>query len=686
MFAGAFTKGKSAAIQTFGTDAQRILVSLLFEDRVEIISTFDLHRIASLTYSDTVRDELFDVFQQTLRRPTDYTVLTLHKTLVVLRHVVVYGCEDCVDDAAALARDVDDLRRYNTVLLAQQNPNSAMGFWHRLKGGGVDRGHPVREAAERLSDLLSDRETVRRVRTVSEDPTSLVPVGNRREAAYMSDEARFRYLQRRMEIDRGMVRRSNLARADSAFGGGYSAAGGEGRGGGSVVGAAHGIEEMIQAAEREQRRFTDAAPSDRDRERAYVPKLEDFADVLPPKEDEDQEEAPDLLGVAAAVAESKARQEPFRQRDLFDDIPTDNLAPSATVDLLGVDHAPAAPVVDLLGGGGNDDLLGMAGGSGSISGGAGADLLSMGAPASHAGTAPHDPFAPVPPTCTEPSAPAPAPSAMLDTMGSASSEHLGMAPVEPQTSNVTEGPVEDTSAESASSAKRSIMGGSTSQEAISALDELAALSLQDGGGSDQPPPPLPSEMPPPPPPAPGDGLPSEPADMPPPPLPNEMAPPPPPPMDDAPELPPPEDMPPAPPPVLDLKDENLAAEFGAMGAMGGEVSTWRPPTPPPEMPPPPPPPPEPASMPMGGGPSMMMGGTAPQQSMGMANGMGMMGGGAVGAAPAPPMDMNAMMQAVQSGSMSQEEQQRLMQQMMMMTNMMMLQQQQQQNQQGGPPM
>ena len=82
---------------------------------------------------------------------------------------------------------------------------------------------------------------------------------------------------------------------------------------------------------------------------------------------------------------------------------------------------------------------------------------------------------------------------------------------------------------------------------------------------------------------------------------------------------------------------------------------------------------------------MMMGGTAPQQSMGMANGMGMMGGGAPAA---QPMDMNAMMQAVQSGSMSQEEQQKLMQQMMMMTNMMMMQQQQQQqqNQQGGPPM
>ena len=213
------------------------------------------------------------------------------------------------------------------------------------------------------------------------------------------------------------------------LGGGYSAAGGDGKGG-SVVGAAHGIEEMIKAAEREQRRFTDAAPSDRERERAYVPKLEDFADVLPPKEEQEEEEAPDLLGVAAA--EGKARQEPFRQRDLFEDVPTDNLAASATVDLLGVDNAPAAPAVDLLGG--NDDLLGMAGGSGSMSGGAGADLLSMGAPASHAGTASHDPFAPVP--HAEPTAPAAAPSAMLDTMGSASSEHLGIAPVEPQTSNI----------------------------------------------------------------------------------------------------------------------------------------------------------------------------------------------------------------------------------------------------------
>ena len=69
-----------------------------------------------------------------------------------------------------------------------------------------------------------------------------------------------------------------------------------------------------------------------------------------------------------------------------------------------------------------------------------------------------------------------------------------------------------------------------------------------------------------------------------------------------------------------------------------------------------------------------MGGVDSQQPMGApaANGgMGMMGGGMGGAAPS--MDMNAMMQAVQSGSMSQEEQQKLMQQMMMMQMMMMQQ-------------
>jgi len=674
MFAGAFTKGKAAAIQTFGTDAQKVLVSLLFEDGVQIISTFDMNRIASLTYSDDVRDELFDVFRETLERPTDYTVLTLQKTLIALRHIVIYGAEDCVNDAWALARDVEDLRRYNTVLIAQSNPNSALGFWHKLKGGGVDMGFPVREAAEGLYGLLSSRTKVRQVRTMSEDPNSIVPVGSRRDAAYMSDEARFRYLQRKMQMDMGMVRKSNLAKADSSFGGGYSA-GGDGKGS-SVVGAAHGIEEMIKAAEREQRRFVDA-PNDRDRERAYVPKLEDFADVLPPPpKEEQQEEAPDLLGVA--IADGKATREPFRQRDLFDDVPADNLAAGmgggGTVDLLGVDNAPPAPVVDLLGG--HDDLLGMSGGSGGMvgNGGAGADLLSMEAPVPSASS--HDPFAPVPV-----SAQTAMPAESLHAMSSATSGPLEGNALEPQTSNI----INESAKETAKSTKRSIMGGSTSQEAISALEELAALSLQESGVSDNPPP-LPSQMPPPPPPVGGDlpnysdpsgMLPPMPNEAPPPALPAEMAPPPPPPTDDdVPELPPPELMPPGPPPVMDLKDENLEAEFGAMGAMGGEGATWKPPTPPPEMPPPPPPP-EPVSM---GDPSMMMGGVAPQQSMGAptVNGMGMMGNmGGMGGAPS--MDMNAMMQAVQSGSMSQEEQQKLMQQMMLM--MMM---QQQQNQQGGP--
>jgi len=657
MFAGAFTKGKAAAIQTFGTDAQKVLVSLLFEDRVQIISTFDMNRVASLTYCDDTEDEIFDVFRETLARPTDYTVLTLQKTLITLRHVVIYGAEACVNDAWAMARAVEELRRYNTVLIAQSDPNSALGFWHKIKGGGVDQGHPVREAAEKLYELLESREKVRRVRTMSEDPGSIVPVGSKRDAAYMSDEARFRYLQRRMQIEQGQVRKSNLAKSDSSFGAGYTAAGGKG----SVVGAAHGIEEMIKAAEREQKRFVDA-PSSRDAN-AYVPKLEDFADALPAKQ---EEEVPDLLGVQAA--EEKAKQEPFKQRDLLDDIPADNLTSgSGTVDLLGVHDAPPT-AVDLLGAG--DDLLAASNGGGSGSD-AGADLLSMAAPtpfdAVSAGgssaAAAIDPFAPA------------------QSAGQASSGDIGSAnPLLDVPAPASSAPEEPAATSSDEKKKKSIMGGSTSQEAISALDELAAMSLH-GSGSGDGPPPLPSTMPPPPP---GD-LPDEPTEMPPPipdepppPVPPEDMPPPPPaPPTDIPELPPPEDMPPAPPPVLDIKDDNLAAEFG--GAMGGEA-------PAPFAPPPPPPPPEiqeQAPMPMGGmgemGPNTMMGGAQPMApEVAPSMGMPMSGGG---------MDMAAMMQAVQSGTLSQEEQAKLMQQMMMQNQMMMqMMMQQQQGGGGGPPM
>ena len=119
--------------------------------------------------------------------------------------------------------------------------------------------------------------------------------------------------------------------------------------------------------------------------------------------------------------------------------------------------------------------------------------------------------------------------------------------------------------------------------------------------------------------------------------------------------------------------------------MGGEAPA--PFAPPPPLPPPPPEMQEQTAIPMGGMGEMasvtMLGGGQPMTSeMAPSTGVGM--GTAVGGGSGTDgMDMNAMMQAFQSGTLSQEEQAKLMQKMMMQNQMMMQMMMQQQQGAGG---
>lgn len=575
-----------------------------------------------------------------IANPTEYTVLTLQKTLVAIRHVVIYGAESCVDEVWSMVPQVDVLREYNTVLDAVNDP--AVGLWQRIKGGGVDEGPPVREAATALHRLLVSKETVRRER-IRIGGDKAPEEGSRSDAAYMSDQARLQYVQKRMEMDLpGQARKSNLAKSDSAFGGGYSASAGKG----GVVGAAHGIEEMIKAASREQRRFTDAPT---ERERVHVPKLDDFADMLPGRE---EEQAPDLLGVGDAT--DQANRLPYKERDLFDDVPADYLTGVGTpkgegggIDLLGLGNKEALSA-DIFGAGvslegGKDD---------SLTGGVGAfnDLLNMSAPVAVGGNA------------TDPSA-AEAVTALAGVSVSGSPAS-GISII-----GHNKGPQEELSR------KKVVMGGpSHSEDALSALDEVANLSL---GPNRDGPPPLPSDMPPP--------VPLETSmRMPPamplnaPPLPSD--PPLAPPLSAPPPLPPPELPPPdLPPPLSSEVDVQLTAEFGEV--MGGVV-------PPPFAPPPPPSPPLEMHaahamnhLPLNGSARMISPLSVAPSPSGVPLGSG------IGADMGGMGDMGAMMQAVQSGSLSQEDQAKMMQQMMMqnMQMMQMLQQQQQNNSGEGFP-
>jgi len=76
----------------------------------------------------------------------------------------------------------------------------------------------------------------------------LVPVGSQTQVGFITDEARYAILQRRMEHARKVELKSNLAKSESSFGGGYNSKDGR-----AVVGAAHSLDEMIKEAQRKEK-------------------------------------------------------------------------------------------------------------------------------------------------------------------------------------------------------------------------------------------------------------------------------------------------------------------------------------------------------------------------------------------------------------------------------------------------
>lgn len=234
---------------------------LLLDEDVQVISSFELNQIATLTYhessiadGDDLCELVFEVLTSVLSKPAQHTPLTLQKALVVAQHVLIFGAEKVINEAMVLGKHVDALQQYNTVLIAQQQ-QTATSLFLKIKGGGVDKGGPVRERAVQVNALLSDRNKLAFERNSQADPNSLVPVGDGR-AAFASDEVRLYALKKKMEHQHMIQIKSNLAKADNGFGSGYNS-----RDGKAVVGAAHGLDEMIRVAQEKEKRakmkFTD---------------------------------------------------------------------------------------------------------------------------------------------------------------------------------------------------------------------------------------------------------------------------------------------------------------------------------------------------------------------------------------------------------------------------------------------
>ena len=201
------------------TPAERHLKQILFDDNLLVLTSFELNQVASLTYGDLVCDQIFEILEQVMAQPTSYSPLSLQKSLVITKHVLVYGAEKCVNSAYGIGKLIEALQDYNTVLMVHKQ-QGAFAMLQRIQGGGVDKGGPVREAAKEVHQLLLNINELKRIRNASADPGSLVPIGEKDKAAFVTDEVRHYMLKKRLEEQRQVQIKSNLAKSEGGFGGG----------------------------------------------------------------------------------------------------------------------------------------------------------------------------------------------------------------------------------------------------------------------------------------------------------------------------------------------------------------------------------------------------------------------------------------------------------------------------------
>eukprot|EP01082_Thalassiosira_pseudonana_P001195 g1350.t1 g1350 contig10:1904744-1906997(-) len=302
------------------TEIQQTLAYSIFDDGVSYMTTLDMNRAASYTFGyqnsygqhgatvnasgggthgNSIANEMWELLiDGILQKYTQHSVLALIKTIHLIQHILLHGSEHCVLNGELLHRiemALHPLRQLNTALVEQQmvekilnNEGRASGendivltaeglgqqfasfstkataTMLKLRGGSVDQGYPVREAASKLFGVASNQFNLQQLRIQQANNNggnSLVPIGTSKQVGFITDEGRYRLLQQKMAKEEQELKqkrwreeqqlkatRSNLtgSSANDGFGGGYASAGGS-----LVVGAAHSLQDMINSAKYE---------------------------------------------------------------------------------------------------------------------------------------------------------------------------------------------------------------------------------------------------------------------------------------------------------------------------------------------------------------------------------------------------------------------------------------------------
>ena len=138
---------------------------MFFEDR-------RLFNIAALTYSEATCNEIMSLIASGLTPSDDW--VTLQKSLLLLRTIVLHGSEIAVDRAIQFSPDVYTLQTYNSALAPRRSSISYFSSSSKGGSGGTDFGAPVRKEAVLLFKLLNDDNEIRSGRAGARSSETLV--------------------------------------------------------------------------------------------------------------------------------------------------------------------------------------------------------------------------------------------------------------------------------------------------------------------------------------------------------------------------------------------------------------------------------------------------------------------------------------------------------------------------------
>jgi len=141
---------KSAYLKSFGCEIERIAAKFLFDDTIclENLRPYD-QQVAQLTQIEQEARKLFDLLQNILCRPAEYSPKCMHKSLMLIQYLLAHGSDFCVEYTYELVLQIDFLQEYNSAVIMNEK-----NILYKLKGGSADEGEPVRNISEELTTLL----------------------------------------------------------------------------------------------------------------------------------------------------------------------------------------------------------------------------------------------------------------------------------------------------------------------------------------------------------------------------------------------------------------------------------------------------------------------------------------------------------------------------------------------------